>query len=162
PLQAEQLLDALASATGTTPEFTGQPRGVRAGQLPGVKSTDRRARPTEGERFLTAFGKPDRLLTCECERSDDTTLTQAFQMVSGPLLNKMLGQSDNSLGRLLASGRGDDDFVEELYLASLCRRPTDRERSAAAWRVGKAADRGAALEDLVWALVNAKEFLLRR
>jgi hypothetical protein len=160
PLQAEQLLDALARATDTTPSFTGQPRGVRAGQLPGVKPNQQRgSRPTEGERFLTAFGKPDRLLTCECERSDDTTLGQAFQMLTGEMLQTMLSEEDNRIGRAL--GRSDADVIEEFYLAALARRPSATERDGALAFLKRAKQRRPALEDLLWGLVNSKEFLLR-
>jgi hypothetical protein len=116
----------------------------------------------EGERFLRTFGKPERSLTCECERSEDTTLGQAFQMVSGELLQHMLSEPDNRLGRLLKSGRTDGEVVEELYLAALCRVPGEKERAAALALLERAKDRRPALEDLTWGLLNAKEFLLRR
>jgi uncharacterized protein DUF1549/uncharacterized protein DUF1553 len=163
PLQAEQLLDGLAQVTGAPAEFTGMRRGVRAGQLPGVFAQRRRGeRPTEGERFLSTFGKPVRSLSCECERSDDTTLGQAFQMITGKLLDGMLRKPDNRLGRLLAAGRSNADIVEELYLAALSRLPRPAEKAAAVSLVARAKNRRAALEDLLWGLVNAKEFLLRR
>jgi hypothetical protein len=163
PLQAEQLLDALAQVTGAPVKFDGRPAGTRAGELPGVRSPrGRGAAASEGERFLRAFGKPERSLTCECERSEDTTLGQAFQMLSGELLQELLSEPDNRLGRLLKSGRTDADIVEELYLAALCRRPGEKERAAALALLGRAKDRRAALEDLAWGLLNAKEFLLRR
>jgi len=163
PLQAEQLLDALAQVTGVTLSFSGQPVGTRAGQLPGVAiPRGRRRQASDGERFLTSFGKPGRLLSCECERSEDTTLHQAFQLITGPLLNQMLRESDNRLGRLLAAGKSDAEIIEEFYLAALCRPPSATERQAALAMLSQAKDRRAALEDLVWGLVNAKEFLLRR
>jgi len=163
PLQAEQLLDALAQVTGVTPSFPGHPPGTRAGQLPGVSANrGRRQRASDGERFLTSFGKPVRLLSCECERSDDTTLNRAFQLITGPLLNKMLSDPDNRIGRLIASGATDAAIVKEFYLAALCRSPSGPERQRALALLGGAKDRRAALEDLVWGLVNAKEFLLRR
>ncbi|HWG42103.1 MAG TPA: DUF1549 and DUF1553 domain-containing protein [Gemmataceae bacterium] len=163
PLQAEQLLDALAQVTGVTPNFPGYPAGVRAGQLPGVSANrGRRQRATDGEKFLASFGKPIRLLSCECERSEDTTLNQAFQLITGPLVNKMLSDADNRIGRLLGSGKANADIVEEFYLASLCRLPSPRERRRALAMIDGAKDRRAALEDLLWGLVNAKEFLLRR
>ena len=148
--------------TEARPELPGARRRLRAGQLPGVRPRRRRdAGPTEGERFLTTFGKPVRSLSCECERSDDTTLGQAFQMITGKTLNDMLSRPDNRLGRLLRASKADAEIVEELYLASLCRYPTAAERSAALALIGRAKDRRAALEDLLWGLVNAKEFLLR-
>jgi hypothetical protein len=163
PLQAEQLLDALAQVTGVTPSFPGYPAGTRAGQLPGVGANrGRRQRASDSERFLTSFGKPIRLLSCECERSDDTTLNRAFQLITGPLLNQMLSDPDNRLGRLLGSGAADAAIVEEFYLAALCRPPSATERQRALEMLSSAKDQRAALEDLVWGLVNAKEFLLRR
>jgi Protein of unknown function (DUF1549)/Protein of unknown function (DUF1553) len=163
PLQAEQLLDALTQVTGVPVEFRGYRTGLRAGQVPGAFTQRLRGeKPTEGERFLAVFGKPVRSLSCECERSEDTTLGQAFQMITGRLLNDMLAKEDNTLGRLLRSGKADADLIEELYLAALSRHPTAGERQGALGLIARSKDRRAAYEDLLWGLVNAKEFLLRR
>jgi hypothetical protein len=163
PLPAEVLLDAVAQVTGVAVPFHGYPLGLRAAQLPGVQAPRRRGEPaTDGEKFLFAFGKPVRSLSCECERSDDSTLNQAFQLITGRMLNTMLSEPDNRLGRLLRAGRPVPEVVEELYLASVCRPPSAEERRRAAELVGRGGDRRAALEDLLWGLVNAKEFLLRR
>jgi hypothetical protein len=163
PLQAEQLLDAVAQVTGVRPQFNGFPAGLRAAQLPGVGADRPRRQPaSDAEKFLATFGKPVRSLSCECERSDDTTLAQAFQLITGRLLNGMLSEPDNRVGRLLASGKPLSEVIDELYLTALCRPPAPPERERAVELVGRAKDRRAALEDLVWGLVNAKEFLLRR
>lgn len=83
-LKAEQLLDAIAQVTGKAVYFNNQPLGVRAVQLPGINDRPRgAARASDGERFLRIFGRPDRLLNCDCERSEDTTLVQAFQLITG-------------------------------------------------------------------------------
>jgi hypothetical protein len=132
-------------------------------QLPGITTKrGRRQSASDGEKFLTAFGKPIRLLSCECERSEDTTLSQAFQLITGPLVNKMLSAPDNRLGQLLAAGKTDAEIIEEFYLAALCRPPSPQERQRALDLIAQEKDRRAGLEDLVWGLVNAKEFLLRR
>jgi hypothetical protein len=163
PLQAEQLLDAVAQVTGVAPRFHGFPQGVRASQLPGVgASRPRFQAATEGEKFLTVFGKPVRSLSCECERSEDTTLSQAFQLITGEMVNQMLSEMDNRLGRLVAANRSVPEIIDELYLATLCRRPSAKERVKATELVVQSKDRRAALEDVLWGLVNAKEFLLRR
>jgi hypothetical protein len=161
PLQAEQLLDALSEVTGVPVAFPGQPLGVRAGQLPGIHAAGRRA-AAPGERFLRAFGKPDRLLACDCERSDDATLGQALQLLTGEMLNGMISAPDNRLGRLLGAGKSNREIVEELYLAALARPPRAAEVTEAESLVGRSRDRRTALEDLLWGLVNAKEFLLRQ
>src|SRR5208282_2372415 len=163
PLQAEQLLDALSQVTGVPVSFNGYPLGTRAGQLAGTQmARERGVTRTGGELFLKAFGKPERLLTCECERSDDTTLARAFQLISGELVNEMLRKPDNRIGKLLSAGLSNKEIVEELYLAALNRPPTAEECRTTVSFVDKAGDRRAAVEDLVWGLVNAKEFLLRR
>jgi hypothetical protein len=163
PLAAEPLLDALAQVTGVPVKFNGYPLGIRAGQLPALRAVRRRSgSATPAELFLKQFGKPERLLSCECERSDDTTLGQAFQLISGEMLNRMLTEPDNRLGRLLAAGKADAEILDELCLAALCRHPSDAETKAALAVVAKAKDRRAALEDVLWGILNAKEFLLRR
>ena len=74
----------------------------------------------------------------------------------------MLAEPGNRLGRLVAAGRSDAEVLEDLYLAGLCRRPTGVERERALGLIARRPDRRAALEDVLWGLVNAKEFLLRR
>jgi hypothetical protein len=159
-LQAEQLLDGIASATLVPQAFDGHPLGTRAGQLPGVSAQTRKLSDTD--KFLRIFGKPERLLSCDCERSEDATLGQALQMITGQLVNKAVGEADNRLGKLLAAGKNDGEIVDELYLATLCRLPAERERTLLLARVARAPDRREALEDVLWALLNSKEFLLRQ
>jgi hypothetical protein len=163
PLEAEQLLDAVAQVTGSRPKFEGYPRGTRAGQMAALPQERRSRRGgAEAERFLKAFGKPERLLTCECERSEEIGLAQAFQLLTGEMLQEMLADPDNRIGQLLAAGKSDGEMIETLYLTALSRRPSPGESRKLTQFVAKAKDRRAAFEDVVWGLVNSKEFLLRR
>lgn len=162
-ISAEQLFDALSQATGVAPHFSGFPAGLRASQLPGVQAMrSRRRRPSRDEQFLVLFGKPPRLLTCECERSTEPTLGQTFQLVSGPTINELLSKSDNRIGRLLGESKSDEAIIDDLYLSSLSRFPTAEERHGMIAYLAAASDRRAALEDVLWSLLNAKEFLLRQ
>ncbi|MDB5318638.1 MAG: hypothetical protein JWN40_269 [Phycisphaerales bacterium] len=114
-LTAEQLLDAQHQVTGVPAEFNGYPRGMRAGEIPGVRVTKaRKSRPSQADMFLVTFGKPARELVCECERSMDTTLGQAFQLISGPEIASLLADSDNRLTQLIKSGKTDGEAVAEL------------------------------------------------
>ena len=119
PLQAEQLLDAIAPGDGRAGRSsTAIPAGTRAGQLPGVPVAAPRARRRGDGAVPGVFGKPERLLSCDCERSDDTTLAQALQLITGDIVNEASTQPDNRLGRLLKAGRSNEEIVEELYLAA--------------------------------------------
>ena len=91
-----------------------------------------------------------------------TTLGQAFQMITGTILQEALAAPDNRLGQLLARGVKDGEILEELYLSALCRLPRDQERRATLALIARGKDRRASLEDVLWGLLNAKEFLLRR
>jgi hypothetical protein len=162
-LTAEQLLDTQSQVTGVALEFMGYPAGMRAAQLPGALTERRRGQKKAPiDQVLEVFGKPARLLTCECERSAETTMGQAFQMISGPTLNELLSNSTNRIAQLLASGKTETEIVEELYWAALTRAPSSREKEAALAHVSRAKDRRQALEDITWSLLNAKEFVLRR
>lgn len=150
---AEVLLDAVCQFLEVPERFRDAPAGMRAVQLPGVHAD---------HPFMKVFGKPVRLITCECERSNDTTLSQAFQLINGQLVREKLEAKDGRLSRLLKSGQSPADLTTELYLAALCRLPNPVELQAAVAHLEAAADRRAAVEDLAWALLNSKEFLLIR
>jgi hypothetical protein len=162
-LSAEELFDALGQATDVPSHFEGFPAGVRAGQLPGVQAVRfRRGTASRDDQFLVLFGKPPRLLSCECERSGETTLGQAVQLVSGPVVNRLLTRDDNRLGKLLASGKSSAEMIEELYWSALSRAPGGKELQATTAYLEKTSERRAALEDILWGLLNSKEFLLRQ
>jgi hypothetical protein len=74
----------------------------------------------------------------------------------------MLTEPDNRIGRLLAAGKSNEEIVEALYCAALCRPPSAKEREATLALIAANRDRRRALEDVLWGLVNAKEFLLRQ
>jgi uncharacterized protein DUF1549/uncharacterized protein DUF1553 len=162
-LTAEQLLDCQSQVTGVPAKFNGYPPGLRASQLPGALTERKRdQKKTEVDFFLEVFGKPPRLLTCECERSGETTMSQAFQMISGPAINELLKEPENRLERMLSSGRSSRDAIQELYWSALTRAPTGAELASASSLLERVQDQRQALEDLTWALLNAKEFLLRK
>jgi hypothetical protein len=152
-LQAEQLLDAIATATGAAAKFPGFPVGVSAVSLP------------DGEYkhpFLEAFGRPARAMVCECERDADTNLGQALHLVGGRTLHALLRDPQGRAARLSAIAGSDDAILDELFLASLSRQPTAEERGLLLDRLRRpGVDRRRVLEDVIWALVNHKEFLFQ-
>ena len=96
------------------------------------------------------------------ERTSEPTLSQTFQLVSGPLVSELLARPDNRLGKLLERGLATTQIVDELFWTALSRAPTADELTGAVQYVDSPGSRRAHLEDLLWGLVNSNEFLLRR
>ena len=162
-LTAEQLIDALSQVLDTPVRFSGLPAGPAAVQISGVRTGGHRySRPEAGDRFLALFGKPSRLLTCECERSTETTLAQTMELVGGEVLAGLLAQSNNLIDRTLQTPDSDSIFLDNLWWAALARAPTAEEQSAMLLHIQQAPSRRRALEDITWALLNSHEFLLRQ
>ena len=161
-LPAEVVLDAISQVTGVPSEFPGYPKGTRALQLRDA------AVPSY---FLTAFGRPDRVQTCSCERTDDPTIAQALHLANGDTVNQKLRAPGGLVDQLLDSGAEDEEVIREAYLAALSRLPTVSERQKLLEALADAPDdplapeaerravRRPALEDLLWAVLTSKEFL---
>src|SRR5438445_6434891 len=160
---AEQLLDATHQVIGVPAAFNGYPVGIRAAQVPGIQSERRRGpKNSAADRFLTIFGRPQRLLTCECERSGETTLNQAFQLISGPEISQLLSNPNNRLTTLLASNQSPEQMINDLYWTALSRSPTSIELNESLKYLSESKEKRQGLEDIAWALLNAKEFVLRK
>ncbi len=151
-LAAEQLLDAICKVTSISEKFAGLPAGTRATQLPS---------PDVESDFLKVFGQPARETACACERSTDSNLSQALQMINGPLVHSKVRDEKNRLRSLVTAGKSNEEIVAELYLAALCRKPSEAETAAATKHITNAGDRFRGLEDVCWALLNANEFLFQ-
>ena len=161
-LSAEVMLDAFSVALQTDVAFTNQPAGLRAGQMPGVRSLETRyQKPSRGDQFLSVFGKPPRLQSCECERSDETTLKQAFQLLSGDLLQELIERDGNLLDRVLKSGNDAGQQIEALYWQLVSRPPGEEELAKMREYLKQQPNRRHGLEDIAWALLTSNEFLLR-
>lgn len=165
-ISAEPLLDALSQALDTPPRFNGYPSGLRAIELPGVQAVRSRDQaPSRSDKFLTLFGKPPRLQSAECERTDAPTLVQAFQLISGEALQQMLTADGNRIAALLNRSAGPSEAIHEAYWATLSRAPTPGEEAAALPLIREETGGGLrreGLEDLFWSLVTSHEFILRR
>ncbi|RMG38870.1 MAG: DUF1553 domain-containing protein [Planctomycetota bacterium] len=151
-LAAEQLLDAICQVTGVPENFPGYPPGTRAVAL---------VEPPKDHYFLKVFGQPQREMACQCERSNESNLSQALQMINGPLIHNKLRAENGRIARLLKEGKTDEQIVDELYLAAVCRHPAPAELQAALRHIKSSDDRRAAIEDVAWALLNSKEFLFQ-
>jgi hypothetical protein len=151
-LPAEVLLDAISVVTGTTTPFDGLPKGTRATQIPDGKMENP---------FLKTFGRPARELACECERENDSNLSQALQLIGGATVNGKLRDDNGRMAKLAKASISNEEVARELYLVALAREPNSTESAAAVKHLAGATDRRQAVEDLGWVLINSKEFLFR-
>lgn len=147
-LNAEVLLDAIDDVTATKTSFKGV-SGVRAVQLPDNLFDSY---------FLSVFGRPDSSSACECERSSDASLAQALHMFnSQEILNKVAGKRAADLAK---DKRPHEERLNELYLVALSRTPSKDEMASLLSYIDKRKGKEqGAYEDIVWALINTKEFL---
>jgi hypothetical protein len=152
-LPAEVLLDALNLVAGVREPFDGLPTSFRAAQLPddGFDSE-----------FLTIFGRPKRESVCECERSSEANLSQTLHLLNSSELQGKLGHGTGRAAKWVGDKRPDAEKVDELYRLALSRPPTSDEREVCLAhlrkrRAEKKLRQG--YEDLIWAVVNSKEFL---
>jgi hypothetical protein len=151
-LAAEPLLDAICAVTDVPEKFAGLPAGTKAISLPS---------PDVNHPFLKVFGQPAREMACQCERSTESNLSQALQMINGPLVHGKLRDANNRLRKLVAAKKTDEEIVEELYLAALSRKPSPQELGKCASHIRAQKERMEGLEDVCWTLLNAKEFLFQ-
>ncbi len=158
-LPAESLLDALAIATGSRPDFEDLPEGFTAQQLPDPHAGMDSAGSTT---FLDMFGRPERESSCECERRSDVSLPQAMSLINGPTLGEAVADPEGRIAKALLAGTSDRDLVEELYLAALSRKPSAEELDQALTYLRAERGRASQAQDLLWALVNSNAFLFNR
>ena len=152
-IAAEPLLDAINTATDTTTKFQNLPAGTRAIELPDTNYPNY---------FLKTFGKPRRTSVCECERAPDENLAQALHTLNGDTINAKIDDQNGRLGKLLAAEKSDDEIINALFVATWSRSPTEEELVVCKGIVGEAAERKEGLGDVLWALINAKEFIYIR
>ena len=168
-LPAEAILDAYSQVTDVPTPFTqldsaagdsasayaGYPLGTRAMQLPDS---------LVASRFLEAFGRPERVATCSCERQSDSSVGQALHVNNGKTLNDKLRDPKGRVEAWLKENVADDEAVRRVYGLALSREPTAAEAKkfhdllADAAADGKTTRREA-LEDLFWAVLASKEFV---
>ena len=147
------MLDAVSIATGVQTKIAGLPAGSRPVQAPdGI---------VKGNDFLKLFGRPKRESACECARSSNLSLAHALNLVGGKTLHDAIHDPGGRIAKLIASGADDHAVVKELYWATLSRAPTVEELKDLG-DLGKADERLASAQDLLWALTNSPAFLFNR
>jgi hypothetical protein len=150
---AEALLDAIDYATVAPTKFPNLPLGTRAIELPDSNYQ---------HPFLVTFGKPKRASVCECERSPDENLSQALHTLNGDVVATKLADGAGRIAKLMAAKKSHEEIVTELYLATLARRPAPEELDATRKFLEGSPSPQECYQDLLWALINSKQFLFIR
>lgn len=150
-LEAEVLLDAICQTTGIPEKFNGWPDGVRS-----IQVWDNRM-PSY---FFRIFGRPVRATVCECERSNEPSISQALHLLNSPEVHAKLSHRHGLARKLAATPKSNGELVDEVYLTTLNRFPTAEEKALMATAFETAGpNRHQAVEDVLWAVLNTKEFL---
>lgn len=163
-LQAEVMLDAIDFLAGTQTDFTNLPPGTRAVALPDNSYN-------QSSPFLRVFGRPEGESVCECERVQSSSLAQSLHLINAPDIKAKLAHANGRAERLAKDTRPLEDRIRELYIAAFSREPRPQELTTAIAYFnepavnadGSSVDPQKAardnFQDLIWALINAKEFL---
>lgn len=150
PLPAEVLLDAVSQVTGVPENFNGWPEGYRAIQVWDNKL------PSQ---FLEVFGRPMRQTVCACERGTEPSIAQALHLMNSAGTMEKIQSERGQVARLAKSDLSPDQLVDEVYLTALSRFPSDAERQLMRQTIVEAGSRREAIEDLLWTLLNTREFV---
>jgi hypothetical protein len=167
-MMAEVLHDAVVQVTGVTTKFETiafpgndkqktdfYPEGTRAIELYDAAVENY---------FLSAFGRNQRMIVCDCERSQEPTMVQVMHLSNGDTINQKLKDSNSQVSRIMAlrkAGMSDDALLDEIYLSCFSRYPNKRERTelqSILPPVGGKEERPI-LEDLYWSFLSSREFL---
>ena len=166
-LMAEVLSDAISDVTGVRDRYT--EIALNDGSTQKVDAYDEETRALEltdsavKNYFLETFGRNDREITCECERSNQPSLVQVLHLSNGSTLNDKLADQHGHLTQLLATGPSDEAILEDAWLRTLSRFPTEDEQKPLLemLKAASAEEKRAVVEDLYWSLLTSREFLFR-
>ena len=147
-MSSELLTDALAQVTEIPAAIEDMPKGTRAIEV------------LEIDFGPFWFRRPPRIAECEAERGE-SELASALHMIQNDVIVKLTEHPGNRLGRLLAEKRSDREIMDDLFLAACARPATDAEHASIVKHL-RTKERRPGWNDVLWAVVNSREFLLRR
>ena len=158
-LTAEQMLDGICQVTGSQESFTSwipvpvlrMPQTERAIQLPDSDIDSA---------FLDLFGRPSRDTPFETERNCEAQPRQALYLVSSDELQYKIA-AGQKIRHLFEAKKADPEIVDEIYLSALSRPPLGDEKQKALAYLARAKNaRVQAVQDLFWAVLTTKEFMV--
>jgi hypothetical protein len=148
-IRAETLYDCISQVTETKDKFPGLPLGARAVQIADGATTTY---------FLTTFGRATRETVCSCEVKLEPTLSQSLHLLNGQTTGSKI-VNGALVARRLNEKKTPEQIIEELYIRCFSRKPTSEEMQKLVGMVSANPNKQQALEDIFWALLNAREFM---
>ena len=166
-LMAEVMSDAISDITAVPDTYTeialndGSTEKTDA-YKPGTRSLQL-ADSAVKSYFLKTFGRNQRDITCECERSGQPSLVQVLHLANGKTVNDKLATKDSRISTLLSQNLSDPALVDEAYFLALARPAAAKEKEALAPLLAAAPsdEKRKVLEDLFWSLLTSREFLFQ-
>jgi hypothetical protein len=155
-LTAEEVMDAINQVTQTTDTFTSRipepytvlPEGTRAVQLEDGSI---------GLPILSLFGRPTRDSSYESERCNDTSMSQALYMINAEDLSRKVSRSP--FIKQLLKLDSDEAVINSIYMTVFSRKPDASKMEQLKTYIGQVEKRSDAIGDLLWAVLNSREFM---
>jgi hypothetical protein len=162
-LPAELMLDAIDMATASSTRLESFPTAIDDRAIgPGGIGTYTKGKVQKGSDgyFLTIFGRPVRETNCDCERNADPTLLQTLYVRNDPNLLGKMESATSWVAELRKAGAqiDIDHVIDQAFLRTVSRPPTDQEMTNARADVAAARAPAEGVRDLLWALINTREF----
>ena len=149
PMLGQVLLDSLNQATGTSERFGDFPTDTKAAHL---------YLPV-GSYFMDTFGRSHREFLANLEPKIEPTLVQTLHVLNSPYIDNKVRYGQTCRQLLSDKSETDDKIIRDLYLKTFGRNPNDREKAAALAALNApGAKREEVVQDLLWALISAREF----
>jgi Protein of unknown function (DUF1553)/Protein of unknown function (DUF1549) len=155
-MQAEVIYDAVSQVTNSPATFQA---------LPQDKHAPNRALMLPDEAFpsyfLDVFNRPQRISACECERVSEANLAQVLHLLNSPEIQAKLSRAGGRAEKMVRDPRRDEEKIKELFVWALARQPNDDQLQIALRNIERnAKNRQLAYENIIWALINTKEFII--
>ncbi len=187
-LPAEVAMDAIAMATSGAKQLEGFSSSIETRAIgPNVEAPPTGGQPNL-TKTLTVFGRPTRETNCDCERTTDPTLMQTIFMRNDPELLGRLEAARNGQSAWIAelrqtfrpprpariknsektpttpspelTGERLDETIAEVFLRTVSRPPTESEMTLARQDIVTTQDVVTGVRDLLWAMLNTREFMV--